>query len=77
MYATTLQAGGNQRRWRRAMKHELSGDYRAALRSCATSAAVLPTAPIVIATLRSCGCSALPTGSDGSEVPACAGALAD
>ena len=45
----------------RACTHELCC---AALRSCATSAAVRPSAPIVIATLRRCGCLALPAGSD-------------
>ena len=59
------------------MEHELCGNYRATLRSRATSAAVRPTAPIVIATLRSSGCSALSAGSDGAVLPACAGASAD
>ena len=43
----------------------------AALRSCATSAAVRPSAPIVIATLRRCGCLPLPAGS-GDGAAACA-----
>ena len=59
------------------MEHELCGNYRATLRSRATSAAVRPTAPIVISTLRSSGCSALSAGSDGAVLPACAGASAD
>ncbi len=59
------------------MEHELRGNHKAALRSCATSAAVRPTAPIVIATLRSCGCSELSAGSDGAVLPACASASAD